>query len=143
MYDDRKQVAVGAMLVASATIGSGVSLWSRQARSASPLTSATLGLAVTEILAGSVLYATDEDEGIPTPGQQVRKYYRDSAQNGVIIGSAGLVTLGVGLWLQHREVSAHGTGGQGHPTPGRFAVDPLPTVSIAPSRVDVSWIGSF
>jgi hypothetical protein len=143
MYDDRKGKAVGAMLVASATIGTGVSLWLRQTRSTSLLPSATLGAAVTVILAGSVLYITDEDEAAPQPGQQVRKYYRDSATHGVIIGSTGLATLGVGLWLMHRERSARPAASRDHTALDRVVVHPLPKVSVASSRVNVDWVGTF
>jgi hypothetical protein len=142
-YNDRKRAAVGVMLAASATIGPGVSLWLRETRSASLLTSVTLGVAATGILAGSVLYFTDEDDTKSLPGQEVRQYYRDSAEHGVIAGSIGFVTLGAGLWLLHREISAHTVRKKDPSASGRFTVQPLPTVSVTPSRVDVGWMGSF
>jgi hypothetical protein len=99
-YDDRKTPAVEAFVGSSIVVGAGVYLYLRKSRSTSTVTAAMLGAGTTALLAGAMLYATDED--LHYEGWQ-RKTYRDSAVPGLIVGSAGVALTGVGIWLLTRD----------------------------------------
>jgi hypothetical protein len=96
-YNDRKALAIKVVVVSSPVLGAGVYLALRDTTSASRLTAALLGAGVTSLVAGTALYLTDED-----PDER-RKYYRNSAEHGVITGGAGIVLTGVGALLWYRD----------------------------------------
>jgi hypothetical protein len=56
-----------------------------------------LGAGAAMLVTGAILVAIDEDSP-DSDGNHVRTY-RDSATAGVVVGSAGIVAAGVGLWL--------------------------------------------
>lgn len=136
-YDDKRTPAVHVMVYSSAVVGTGAALWLRQTRSSSVLTSTVIGIGVTGFLAGGALYLTDEDDVPVDPGRYVRKYYRDSAPSGVVIGVTGLAMTGVGLWLLHREGSTSAPASVQPPLPA------IPTISISSSRVVLGINGTF
>ena len=83
------------------------------------------------------LYLTDEDDVPVDPGRYVRKYYRDSAPSGVVIGVTGLAMTGVGLWLLYREGTITAPGSVQPPIPA------ILTISISSSRVVLGINGTF
>jgi hypothetical protein len=100
-YDDRKTPAVEVFVGSSIVVGAGLYLYLRESRSTSIVTAAMLGVGTTALLSGAMLYATDEDLYYGSGWQ--RKYYRDSAIPGLIVGSAGVALTGVGIWLLMRD----------------------------------------
>jgi hypothetical protein len=124
-YDDWKSPAVGAFVGGSIVVGAGVYLYLRNSRSTRAATAAMLGAGAAALLSGVMLYATDEE---PYSGSGwVRKYYRDTAATGLIVGGAGFALTGVGIWLLRRDLR----------TPS------VPVVLAERDRGFIGWSGRF
>jgi hypothetical protein len=144
-YDDKKTPAVALMVGGSLVLGAGVSLWLHETRSRSWLTCAMLGGGVAQLVAGSALYLTDQDELAQASGYYQRQYFRDTALAGAITGTTGLAMTAIGVWLLHREgeiVSAPPPAGPRRGTVGS-AARAMPTISVAPSRLVIGLTGAF
>ena len=139
-YDDKRSPAVKAVVGGSIVLGSGVYLWLRESDSAGTLSSLALGAGTASILAGSVLYLTDED--MHSQGYQ-RQYYRDTGSLGIVVGVAGLATAGVGLWLWRREETRPASGTTSAAPSQHRDVAVAPLVSVDPSHVLLGWAGAF
>jgi hypothetical protein len=103
IYDDGKTGAVRFMVASTPVLGAGLYLSLRDTTTASRLTSALLGAGAASLIAGTALYVTDEDP------DTTRRYYRNSATPGVIVGGLGVVMTGVGAFLWYRERGASGS----------------------------------
>lgn len=100
-HDDWKTPAVRAFVGSSIAVGAGVYLYLRTSRSTGTATAALLGTGIAALLAGAMMYATDEDLYYGSGWQ--REYYRDTAAAGLITGSAGIALAGAGIWLLKRN----------------------------------------
>jgi hypothetical protein len=81
--EDRRTVAVLIAVGGSVVLGAGAYLWIREARSTNRLTAAALGAGASAIIAGGVLFFTDED------ARSDSRYYRNTERTGVIVGRCG------------------------------------------------------
>lgn len=138
-YNDDKTSAVQVVVASSPVLGAGVYLALRDTTRANRLASAALGAGAASLVAGTALYLTNED---PDPR---RRYYRESARSGVIIGGTGVVLTGLGAWLWYRErdrpsASASSTAPA---SSGKTPTSLVPTVSMGTSHVMLSCAGSF
>lgn len=133
--EDRRTVAVQVVTGGSVVLGAGVYLWLREARSTDRLAAATLGAGAAAIIAGGVLFFTDEDERADS------HYFRDTERTGLIAGTAGLAMAGVGLWLLHQERDESATSIASAPARRYFASTPI--VSAGPGRALLGWAGAF
>lgn len=148
-YNDYKTPAVQVVVASSAVIGAGFYLALRDTTSASRITAALLATGGTSLVAGTTMYLTDEDPNPnPDPMAYVRRYYRDSATAGVIIGGTGVVLTGLGAWLWYRErnrasVTASSAGSATAFRQGRALTSLVPAASVGPSQIMLSCAGNF
>lgn len=78
------------------------------------------------IAAGVGLVLLDED-AIMRPGMLVQdEHYLNTAAGGVVLGAAGVASIGLGLWWSLRTKSAA-----------------VPTLSVGPAHAEVGWAGRF
>ena len=133
-YQDHKTTAVDVVVASSPMLGVGVYLGLRDMTSMSRLTAALLGTGAASLLAGTVLFLTDEDP-YNGPGY-VRQYYRDSARAGVLIGGTGIALSGFGAWLWYRERDR----GSDH---GSSLTSLVPTMTVSPSHLILNYSGGF
>lgn len=98
---DGRYPATYVMLGGSFLLGGGTYLWSRDSLSATPLTAGALGTGVTATAAGVQLYLVHQDQSPSGP-----RYIRDTAKQGIIVGTTGIALTGAGIWLLHRERSS-------------------------------------
>jgi hypothetical protein len=124
-YDDQKTPAVRVFTASSVVMGTGVYLYLHESGSTGTITAAMLGMGIAGLLSGAMMYATDEDLYFGSGWQ--RKYYRDTAAAGLIIGAAGVAMTGVGAWLLRRE----------HPRAT------MPIVFVERDRGLIGWSGRF
>ncbi|MBA3503695.1 MAG: hypothetical protein H0T65_25250 [Deltaproteobacteria bacterium] len=92
-----KDFALDASYGASAIVGAGVFMWLRDTKSAGVGTSLLLGGGIAALISGGILLATDEDQ------QSDRKYYRNTATEGMIVGGVGVALTGIGTVLFVRQ----------------------------------------
>lgn len=133
--EDRRTAAVQVAVGGSVVLGTGVYLWIREARSTNQLTAAALGAGASALVAGGVLFFTDED------ARSDSRYYRDTARTGLAVGAAGLAMTGVGLWLLHREGDE--AGALVASEPARRHLVSTPIVSAGAGHALLGWAGSF
>ena len=124
-YEDRKTRAVQVFTGGSMSLGVGVYLYLHKTRSIRSTTAATLGLGLSALLAGAMMYASDED--VYSGAGLQRERYRNTAAAGLISGGAGIALSGVGLWLLSRE--------------RRDAF--VPIVQVAHERGFIGWSGRY
>jgi hypothetical protein len=122
IYNDSKTYAVKFMVASTPVLGAGLYLSLRDTTTASRLTSALLGAGAASLIAGTALYVTDEDP------DTTRRYYRNSATPGVIVGGVGLAMTGVGAFLWYRE-----RGGPGSSTRTAAASTQKRTLAVVPA----------
>jgi hypothetical protein len=135
VLEDRRTVAVQVVVGGSVVLGAGTYLWLREARSTSRLTAAVVGAGASALIAGGVLYFTDEDP------RSDSRYYRNTERTGLVVGTAGLAMTGIGLWLLHREGKEAGTSGGSEAARRHRASTPI--VAAGPGRALLGWAGSF
>jgi hypothetical protein len=133
--DDGRDPYVYTMLGGSLLLGGGMYLWLRESQSTTHLSAGLVGVGAASIVAGSVLYLTDQDESPTEPA-----FIRETATRGVVLGASGIALTGAGLWLIYRDrrgtadsstVAAH--------SPAFW----VPAVSVDASRAVVGLCGSF
>ena len=125
-YDDgdEKRQAVIMFLGGSIVVGAGVYLYLRVSGSADITTATVLSTGVAALLAGSMLYATDQE---PYLGRGVvRPTYRNTALSGLLFSGVGIALTGAGVWLlmQPRDTA-------------------MPIVAVERGRGFVGWTGRF
>lgn len=137
-YSDIRTPAVNAMATGSVVLGAGIYLWLRETTASSMLSSALVGGGIAAMASGGALYMTDEDHH--TQGYQ-RKYLRDTASIGTIIGWSGVALTGAGAWLLYRESRARPR----HEV--QASADTVtasaPVLSLSSSQAFVGWTGRF
>lgn len=133
--EDRRTTAVQVVVGGSAVLGTGTYLWLREARSTSRLTAAALGVGASAIVAGGMLFLTDEDASSES------RYYRDTERIGLIVGTAGLAATCVGLWLMHHEADEAGRSGASEVA--RRHRTSTPIIAAGSGHALLGWAGNF
>jgi hypothetical protein len=133
--DDGRAPYVGTMVGGSLLLGGGVYMWFRDSQSTTHLPAGLVGLGAASILAGSVLYLTDQDLGPTAP-----PFIRDTATVGVVLGASGAALTSAGLWLMYRD--RHGAA-DSRGVAARSRASWVPAVAVEASRTVVGLCGSF
>lgn len=124
-YDNQRPPAIITFVSSSVAVGAGIYLYLQVSETADIAPAALLGAGAAALLAGGMLLAADQDPFVGLG--YVRPTYRDSARLGLVVGGAGIVLTGVGVWLlgQERMDTA------------------LPVVTVERGGGSLGWTGRF